>query len=138
MDKDRYIFNFIDYKIVNINFSVTGKTPDKIEITPKVEIRHKKDKNQLRVEVGFSFGDKKSPFIFNVKLAGLFEFDRDISNDDLDQVANVNCAAMLFPFVRETVADITRRSGFPPLLLPPLNFVKLYGEGNKSEDKVDS
>lgn len=128
-----YTFDFVDYKIVNINFALTGKSPDKIEISPKIEIQHKKDGNILKVFLGVVFENPKSPFVFNVKLVGIFKFEQDITNEDLDSIANVNCSAILYPFVRETVADITRRSGFPALLLPPLNFVQLYKENIQEE-----
>ena len=125
---ENYKFDFIDYKMVNINFSLTGKSPKKIEISPKIELKHEKDENQLKVLLALLFENPKAPFVFNVKIAGLFDFGRNIEEEDLDSVANVNCAAILYPFMREAVADLTRRSGFPPLLLPPLNFLALYQE----------
>ncbi|MBW1706391.1 MAG: protein-export chaperone SecB, partial [Deltaproteobacteria bacterium] len=44
---------------------------------------------------------------------------------DVEPIAKINCPAILFPFLRECVADITRRAGFNPLILPPINFVEL-------------
>ena len=38
----------------------------------------------------------------------------------------VNCPALLFPFLRRLVADITREGGFPPLFLDPIDFASLY------------
>lgn len=130
---EKYIFDFVDYKIVNINFSLTGKSPEKIEVSPKIEIRHEKDDKHLKVFLGVIFENPKAPFVFNVRLAGLFEFKRKIDDEDLNYIANVNCAAILYPFIRETVADLTRRSGFPALLLPPLNFVRLHEENTQLE-----
>ena len=34
--------------------------------------------------------------------------------------------AMIFPFLRRLVADLTREGGFPPLLLDPIDFGALY------------
>ena len=122
----RYSFNFVDFKIISINFSLTGKSPQEIDIKPSLEFRHEKNKNELKVYLGINYENPKAPFVFNIKGAGLFEFENDISKEDLEEVANINCAAILYPFLRETLADITRRSGLPPLLLPPLNFINLY------------
>ncbi|MGB0695699.1 MAG: protein-export chaperone SecB [Rhodospirillaceae bacterium] len=33
---------------------------------------------------------------------------------------------MMFPFARNIIADVTRDSGFPPLMIAPLDFVALY------------
>lgn len=38
----------------------------------------------------------------------------------------VDCPALLFPFLRRIVADLTRDGGFPPLTLDPINFAQLY------------
>jgi preprotein translocase subunit SecB len=38
----------------------------------------------------------------------------------------VNCPALLFPFLRRLVSDITREGGFPPLLLDPIDFASLF------------
>ncbi len=34
--------------------------------------------------------------------------------------------ALLFPFARRLVGDLTREGGFPPLLLDPIDFASLY------------
>jgi len=36
------------------------------------------------------------------------------------------CPNILFPFVREIIADLVTRGGFPQLLLAPVNFEALY------------
>jgi preprotein translocase subunit SecB len=33
---------------------------------------------------------------------------------------------MLFPFVRQLVADATSKGGYPPLYIDPIDFVALY------------
>jgi len=38
----------------------------------------------------------------------------------------IECPALLFPFARRLVADLTREGGFPPLLLDPIDFGGLY------------
>jgi preprotein translocase subunit SecB len=38
----------------------------------------------------------------------------------------INCPALLFPFARRLVADLTREGGFPPLLLDPIDFAGLF------------
>jgi preprotein translocase subunit SecB len=41
-------------------------------------------------------------------------------------VLGVVCPNVLFPYARETVSDIVSRSGFPPVILAPVNFEALY------------
>ena len=52
----------------------------------------------------------------------------------------INCPALLFPFLRRILADLTREGGFPPLFLDPIDFAGLYMQrkqqmGDKGGDK---
>ncbi len=38
----------------------------------------------------------------------------------------INCPTVLFPYIRETLADAVTRAGFPPIHLVPINFEMLY------------
>jgi preprotein translocase subunit SecB len=40
----------------------------------------------------------------------------------------VHCPTMMFPFVRNIVAQVTRDGGYPPLYLSPVDFWDLYQE----------
>lgn len=66
------------------------------------------------------------PFFFNITGRGVFEFSEEVSEEEDDQLTNINCPAIIFPYIREQVADLTRRSGYPPLHLPPVNFIKMH------------
>jgi preprotein translocase subunit SecB len=60
-----------------------------------------------------------------VVYAGSFQIS-NIPPQALEPMLIVNCPALLFPFLRRLVADITREGGFPPLLLDPVDFASLY------------
>lgn len=64
--------------------------------------------------------------IYQVELiyAGLFKIE-NAPPGVLEPMLHVNCPALLFPFLRRIVADITREGGFPPLLLDPVDFASL-------------
>lgn len=49
-----------------------------------------------------------------------------IPDQALEQFLLINSPALIFPFVRRLVADVTREGGFPPLLLDPIDFGALY------------
>src|SRR5690606_39005137 len=57
--------------------------------------------------------------------AGAFQIE-NAPPQALEPMLFVNCPALLFPFLRRTVADVTREGGFPPLLLDPVDFGALY------------
>jgi preprotein translocase subunit SecB len=70
--------------------------------------------------------EEKTAFLIEVQQAGVFTiqgFDKD-----LGPLLGSYCPNVLFPFARETVADIVSRGGFPQLLLAPVNFDALYAQ----------
>ncbi len=60
-----------------------------------------------------------------VVYAGSFQIS-NVPPQALEPMLIVNCPALLFPFLRRLVADVTREGGFPPLLLDPVDFASLY------------
>ena len=60
-----------------------------------------------------------------VVYAGLFRIE-NLPREAMEPFLLVNCPALLFPFLRRLLADITREGGYPPLLLDPIDFGALY------------
>ncbi len=56
--------------------------------------------------------------------AGLFKIEH-APPGVMEPMLHVNCPALLFPFLRRIVADMSREGGFPPLLLDPVDFAAL-------------
>jgi preprotein translocase subunit SecB len=137
----KHKFYFADYHLTKIvfnlneNFLNESVSQDGIEVTPKFEIDYKKDEKHIFVQLNIEFDNPNAPFNFNIGIVGSFEFDIDISSENMESVVNINCSSLLFPFLRETIADITRRAGFPPLILPPVNFVNLYKNRTQIEEE---
>jgi preprotein translocase subunit SecB len=69
----------------------------------------------------------KTLFLVEAAQAGIFTI-RGIPPDQLQGVLAVHCPTVLFPYVRETVADAVARAGFPPVHLAPINFEALYAQ----------
>jgi preprotein translocase subunit SecB len=66
-------------------------------------------------------------FLVEVEQAGLFV----MANFEPEAVANLlnsYCPTLLFPYARETIANLSLKAGFPPLELQPLNFEALHAE----------
>jgi preprotein translocase subunit SecB len=77
---------------------------------------------QLKAEATNNLGT-----IYDLELsyAGMFEI-ANMPEPSLEPFLLINCPALLFPFARRLVADLTREGGFPPLLLDPFDFATLY------------
>lgn len=78
----------------------------------------------LTVTMTAKAGDK-TLFLIEASQAGVFTI-RNIPAEHLQPVIAVNCPNVLFPYIRETLADAVTRAGFPPVHLAPINFEALY------------
>lgn len=76
--------------------------------------------------------EKETLFLAEVHQAGIFEIKCD-DEAKLEMVKEVACATILLPFVRETIADLVSKGGFPQLLLNPVNFEALYLQKKQKE-----
>ncbi|MBY6241798.1 protein-export chaperone SecB [Methylosinus sp. Sm6] len=64
-------------------------------------------------------------FKFELDYCGVFRL-LNIPQEQLHPIVMIECPRLLFPFVRQIVADATRNGGFPPLYIDPIDFLALY------------
>ncbi|SDT87888.1 protein-export chaperone SecB [Desulfobacula phenolica] len=131
-------FKFINYRVTKLNYSQNQAFKNKsvsngIEIAPDFTVKYKKNDSTLFIDLSIKFENVNTPFFLTVVLTGVFELKFQISDEELDKLANINLAAILFPFLRQVVADTTMKAGFAPLLLPPINFSKAYMSKQKKK-----
>jgi len=104
------------------------------------------DQPNLRIEVNVNasnVGPKKFESVINFKAEATNKFgtlyDMELAYGGTFHVENlpepqlqpfllIHCPALLFPFARRLIADLTREGGFPPLLLDPIDFGMLYAK----------
>jgi preprotein translocase subunit SecB len=78
----------------------------------------------LTVTLTAKAGDK-TLFLVEASQAGIFTI-KGVPPEHLQGVLAVHCPTVLFPYIRETLADAVGRAGFPPVHLAPINFEILY------------
>jgi preprotein translocase subunit SecB len=64
-------------------------------------------------------------FKLDLEYGGVFRLV-NIPEEQVHPIVMIECPRLLFPFVRQIVADATRNGGFPPLYIDPIDFVALY------------
>jgi preprotein translocase subunit SecB len=64
-------------------------------------------------------------FVAELAYAGVFTV-KGINEQELEQALLIFCPSMLFPYARRILSDVTRDGGFPPLMLDPIDFGRLY------------
>lgn len=80
----------------------------------------------LTVNLQAAIGDK-SLWLVELQQAGAFAL-RNIPQEDLPRLLGIFCPSYLLPYARQTVSDLLLKGGFPPFLLPPVNFEALYNQ----------
>ena len=78
----------------------------------------------LTITVTAKTGDK-TLFLVEASQAGVFRI-QGIPVADIQPIMAVHLPSVLFPYVRETIANAITRAGFPPVHLDPINFEALY------------
>ena len=69
----------------------------------------------------------KSAFLVELKQAGVFTL-KGFDDENLGPMLGIYCPNVLFPYARESVANLVSKGGFPQLLLEPVNFEALYNQ----------
>lgn len=83
--------------------------------------------------------EEATAFQLEVKQAGVFLL-KNFKQEQRNRLLGSHCPGILFPFARETVAELVQKGGFPQLLLNPVNFESLYQQHVKAlkEQKTGS
>lgn len=75
--------------------------------------------------------ETKVAYLVEVHQAGQF-YAKGLLEDELRELLGSYCPSLLFPFVREAVANLVLKGGFPQLLLAPVNFELLFAQHMKA------
>ncbi len=109
------------------------------EIKPKVDISFDLNATKLKQDIYESEiilelnGKIKGEIAFILKIiySGIFTI-KNVENSLIPESLFIDCPTILFPFVRQIVASITRDANLPPIMLDIVDFEEVY------ESKKDS
>jgi preprotein translocase subunit SecB len=80
----------------------------------------------LSLTVTATIGEETA-FLCEVQQAGIFAI-ADLEEGQMAHMLGAYCPNILFPYARETVANLVNRGTFPQLNLAPVNFDALFGQ----------
>ncbi|WP_042148155.1 MULTISPECIES: protein-export chaperone SecB [unclassified Pseudoalteromonas] len=80
----------------------------------------------LSLTVTASLGEETA-FLCEVQQAGIFAI-AELEEGQMAHMLGAFCPNVLFPYARETVANLVNRGTFPQLNLAPVNFDALFGQ----------
>jgi preprotein translocase subunit SecB len=82
----------------------------------------------LRVRIAITEKDVAEP-TFNLvcKMVGIFS-QEESGSISLEKFAEYNAPAIIIPYMREVISSISTKAGIIPIIIPPLNLIKMINE----------
>ena len=74
-----------------------------------------------------AFNENQTLFVIELKYAGIFHLI-NVNDEEKNLLLAIHCPAMIFPFARKIIADVTQDGGFQPLMIDPIDFGALYNK----------
>lgn len=144
MDKQfKSAFRFIDYKINNLQLKLNENYTDDnaaiediLSVSVGINIGLNELHSQAIVKLDFAvFQDVETdnyPYKINAEMIGYFEIEGNHSEQEVIKLCKINGTAIMFPYIRSAITDLTKISNVTPLILPAINIHKLI----EAQDKL--
>ena len=109
------VFQWTDQPKIDVQFNIAAE--------PKGEEVH-----QVTLKINIAATGDKGPFyMVELDYCGLVGI-RNVPEDQAHAFLYAEAPRIVFPFARRVIADAVRDAGFPPLLVDPIDFNRLYAE----------
>lgn len=88
----------------------------------------------VRVE---ALAAEKTVWLVELQQAGAFGI-RNVPAQDMQRLLGIFCPNYLLPYARQVISDLLTKGGFPPFLLPPVNFEALFNQAAAQAQQPES
>ncbi|APM37314.1 protein-export chaperone SecB [Clostridium kluyveri] len=121
--------------VPNISFNRSDNYSEKnskFQVKVGYETAHSENNSKTKVTIKIEIADKKDDALtINVSLCGIFSME---PNDKENEKFFIKQSlAILFPYLRSLVTNITVQAEIPPIVLPPINFNALIDKQSNNE-----
>lgn len=106
---------YCDYKLVESKQLPKKKSSIKCQYA--IEINVDEEKNEVSALLSAKSESEGLPFSFDLKSEAIFKCDVSCPSE---KHIILEAIPYIYPFVKELVADLTRKSYYPPFYLPPI------------------
>jgi preprotein translocase subunit SecB len=114
----------------NINFNRKPDIPNGLEIKVNFIAEKNIDDKNGTIKITTALKMEKNTELYadlEMEHVGLFSTD-STENMAMEEFLECNGPALMFPYIRECVTDITCKAGMNPVILPPMNIVAMLKE----------
>ena len=117
----------LSFENPNAGKQFQGESPPKIDISISVNGRPAPDSSH-EVELNITAKatvNEELLFLVELVYGGTFKIS-GVTPEQIEPVVMIECPRLLFPFARRIIADCTRDGGYPPLMIEPMDFARMY------------
>lgn len=128
-------FRFVEYLFKETSIKLTGEDiSDDVEFGIEPNGIFEEDNKMFILTLNVLVKDKKSSLEVKMTVTGKFKYE---TNDiqELVPYLGFNAPAIIFPYIRAYITNITALGGMSPIILPTLN---MEGVGKELLDKISS
>lgn len=124
------LLQFNKYKVLEMTYKSTFVTNFDEAISPIFSIQiglNEENNRDAIVQLAVEIGNQSEDDYIKVVIAGYFTFEADgeIDDDIIYKYYELNGTAILFPYLRSIVSDLTSKGEDSPIILPTINIPAL-------------
>lgn len=121
--------------IENEEFDNDNSNKLEMDTFPKANVYINEDLALILFEITVGdFENAKCPFVCKLNIKAFFKYTVSDTEEDIEELKILltqNTIAILYPYVRSIISDLTLRSNkFPAFVLPTINVVKLMQDND--------
>lgn len=105
-----------------INFNINNRSKKLEDDLYEVALRLTADVKQ----------EDSTMFLVEVEQAGIFQI-KNLPEERMEQVLNITCPNLLFPYAKEAIESLVVKASFPPLMLAPVNFEMIFAQAKQQQ-----
>ena len=127
-------FRNSNYDVLNESIDLSPQFLFKLIISKDIP-----EKYNIIIGTRVGYSNENCPFRAEVVLRGFFEVKgKKYSEEELQKIYLINSSAILFPYLRSVLTDITSKSDHGPVILPTFNFHTIIDDSKIDDIILDS
>ncbi|MEB6835676.1 protein-export chaperone SecB [Staphylococcus simulans] len=131
-----YNFNHISY---SKNKELDIENVDTFEVNSdfSAKVAFENEEAYIIMDCQIGNNEPNCPFIINMQLTGVFDIEYENDVEDINRLKILltqNAIAILYPYIRSLVSDLTSKANmFDTFIMPVVNVAKMMEENNRIE-----
>ena len=118
-------FRFSKFTILESYFQMTDSSDFEINIKVNPTGRLSKNNKTFLLEQQVEVSDENNKFKINIRTSAQFDFDEVLDDEKSFSFFIINAPAIVFPYIRAYISNMTALSGLSTITLPTLNLSEM-------------